>query len=204
LFGPPGGLVYTRRIGRAPEIPTLRTDEPRAERLYDLPELSTLLGAAKLTGTIGKRVQAGVLAALTGRNTVRVQVDDATPVRRVLDPLTFYGVFRLKANLAHNLDVGLIGTTVDRFEPTGLSAGWAPNGQAICPDGTSITAGARCFHDAHVGGRDFRWRSPGVQWTTSGLLAVSGITGGPPRTMLDGTVIRSGDAGAGAIVAVAE
>jgi hypothetical protein len=199
LFTTPAPLIYTRRIGHAPPAPALRTGGPFGEQLYDVPEPSTIYGAAKLTGTVGKRLSVGVLAALTGRNEVGIQYASGLRGRHLADPMTFYGAARLKIAAARNFDVGLMATTVDRFEPGGLyplvpASGAGPT-YALCPDGSHVATGARCFHDAHVGAVDFRWRSPGGDYSLVGQTSVTAITGGPPRTFPDGTVVRDGDVG---------
>ena len=64
------GLFYSRRIGRVPQ----RFVEAPAGGFAALPENTTILGAAKLTGRVGK-FSIGVLNAVTSRESARI----ATP-----------------------------------------------------------------------------------------------------------------------------
>jgi hypothetical protein len=70
----------------------------------------------------------------------------------------------------------------------------------LCPDGALVAPRARCFHDAYVGAIDWRWRSPSGTYALNGQLVGNAIAGGPPRTMLDGTVIGAGDVSGGGVV----
>ena len=66
IFATPGQLVYTRRIGRVPPLPTLRPNEG----LLDVPLPSTIYGASKLTGRLAEGWTVGTLQALTAPDTV--------------------------------------------------------------------------------------------------------------------------------------
>jgi hypothetical protein len=55
--GPCEGLFYTRRIGRTPQLRAAPTD----------PAFTTILGAAKVTGRIGRGVSLGISEAVTRR-----------------------------------------------------------------------------------------------------------------------------------------
>ena len=55
--GPCEGLFYTRRVGRTPQLRTSSAD----------PAFTTILGAAKVTGRIGKGVSIGISEAVTRR-----------------------------------------------------------------------------------------------------------------------------------------
>jgi hypothetical protein len=198
VFSTPISLLYTRRIGLAPDAPTLRVGAPYNEQLVDLPSASTIYGAAKLVGVIGGKLTVGVLSALTARNTVDVMVGPAR-VSRIAEPLSLFDVLRLRWPLGRNTDLGLIATATNRFEPSGLYP-LQPNGTsqyALCPDGSLVGPVDRCFHDAYVGGPDLRWRSPSGDWVLNTQAVVSGVTNGPARQFPDGTVIKPGDVGWG-------
>ena len=199
-------LVYTKRIGRAPDQPQLRSSSPFAEKLVDLPEPSPIYGATKLTGRLGPRLSIGTLSAVTGRNDARVELAGGGREGRLLEPLTAYNVLRLKQDLGNNAHVGLLLTGVTRAESVGdytqAPSGTAPEApaQTLCPnqsraDGSRapfrVTRGARCFHDAYVGGIDARLRAG--DWVTSGQVVASMIQRGPARQLVDGTVINPGD-----------
>jgi hypothetical protein len=198
VFSTPISLLYTRRIGLAPDAPALRVDAPFNEQLVDLPGPSTIYGAAKLVGLVGERLTVGVLSALTARNTVGVQVAD-TRVSRIAAPLSLFNVLRLRWAVARNTEIGIMATAANRFEPIGLYP-FQPNGTlkyALCPDGSFAAPTERCFHDAYVGGPDVRWRSPSGDYVVNAQAVVSGVVNGPPRQFADGTWLKSGDVGAG-------
>jgi hypothetical protein len=194
-------LVYTRRVGLAPELPALRVEPPYAELLVDAPAPSRIYGAAKLVGTLGKRLTLGVMSALVARNDVEVQVGE-TRAARVAEPMSLFDVVRLRWQLARNTDLGLMFTASNRFEAVGRYA-LQPNGgaeYALCPSGALVRPGDRCFHDSYVGGPDLRWRSASGDYQLVAQAIVSGIVGGAPRRLLDGTFINAGDVGGGGAV----
>jgi len=198
VFATPLTLLYTRRIGLAPSAPAFRTDAPYNEQLVDLPSPSTIYGAAKLVGVLGDKLTVGILSALTARNTVDVQLGPAR-VSRIAEPLSLFNVLRLRYAAGRNMDIGLMATATNRFEPAGLYP-LQPNGTpqyALCPDGSLVGPAERCFHDSYVGGPDVRWRSPSGDYVLNAQAIVSGVTNGPPRQLLDGTFIKPGDVGGG-------
>ena len=67
---------YSRRIGRAPQGAGLAYD---AGEYADVPENSTILGAAKITGRTSSGVTLGLLNAVTRREMASVVTDDGTP-----------------------------------------------------------------------------------------------------------------------------
>lgn len=206
LFQTPVELVYTRRIGRVAQPPVLRTDPAFAEQPLDLPTPATILGASKLSGRIAPRWSFGAIQALTAENDVGVQLGNGTRVQRLADPMSAYHVFRLKRDLGDNAHIGLMTTAVTRSEPTtgyplvGVTASGAP--MQLCPNGQSVPRWTRCFNDALVGALDWRWRSGTGDWVTEGQAVVSQLHDGTERHVLDGTVIRPGDAGFGVVGSV--
>jgi Domain of unknown function (DUF5916) len=205
VFATPLPLVYTRRIGLAPDAPAIRDAAPYGEQLVDVPSPSTIYGAAKLVGALGDKLTLGLLSALTARNTVDVQLA-GTRGPRLAQPLTLVNVLRLRWAAGANTDIGLLATTTNRFESAGLYP-LAPNGTpayALCPDASLVVPGARCFHDAYVGAVDARWRSRSGAYVLNAQALVSAVANGPPRQFLDGTWIRSGDLGWGGIAEFAK
>jgi uncharacterized protein DUF5916/cellulose/xylan binding protein with CBM9 domain len=196
VFQTPIQLLYSRRIGLAPPPPAVRDGE-----IADPPEPSVIYATGKLVGSLGSRVTIGALAAITGRNEVDVRspASDASS-SRLAAPVTAAEALRLRVPIGSNAHVGVFGTAVDRFEPVSAypaTGDPAARGTVLCPDGAVRASGQRCFHDAYVAGLDGRWRSDSGSYALSGQGVVSRLAGGPPRQMLDGTVIAPGDAGAG-------
>ncbi len=197
-------LVYTKRIGRAPELPQLRSSSPYGDKVVDLPEPSPIYGATKLTGRLGEKLSIGTLSAITGRNDAKVELAGGARESRLLEPLTAYNVLRLKQDLGDNAHVGLLMTGVTRAESVGDYTLAPPDAafgaRTLCPnerraDGSyapfSVVRGARCFHDAYVGGIDARLRAG--DWVTSGQVVASMIQRGPSRQLVDGSVVNPGD-----------
>jgi hypothetical protein len=209
-FATPLSVFYSRRIGSAPLSPTLRSDisaTAARETLVEVPEMALIYGAGKLVGRLNTHWTIGALSAVTARNQVVVQQDtqgtgtETTRSFRTAQPATAFNVLRLKRDLGRNAYVGLIGTgATAMFEPTsGYPAvdTTMPAGSRLCPSGATVPAGARCFHDAYLGGIDTLWRSDSGSYVAGGQFVESLIEGGPRReghtALLDGTEIGSGD-----------
>lgn len=197
-FATPLQIVYTRRLGRAPTSPALL----EGERIARLPDPSPLLGAAKLTGEIDDRWSIGSLVALSARQTVPIEDATGARVERIADPLTSYKVLRLKRAIGGNAHVGFLGMATNRLEPARDLA--QDSTGVLCADGARVRFGARCSHDAYVGGVDARWRSRGGDYSLAGQVLASLIEQGPTRTMLDGTSVKSGDGGVAASLSAAK
>ena len=94
------GLVYSRRIGRAPELAGTYNDTTSAA-------FTRILGAGKLTGRLPSGLTIGVLDAVTQHVT---GVGGAT-----IEPTSNYGVVRLRQDLrGGETSIGGIVTTVNR------------------------------------------------------------------------------------------
>ncbi len=196
LFAAPIQVLYTRRIGHVPDAPALAEGEVARAA----PEPARLWTAGKLTGTLGADTQMVALGAVTGAD--RVTTDDALGSHdRIADPWTGYAAFRVRRGLGERGYVGAFATAVTPFERDGYAR---LGGGVLCPDGNTVVIGARCTHDALVGGIDGRWRSASGAYIAEADVAGSEIHGGPPRTQRDGIVIASGDASPQARVRLAK
>ena len=82
------GLFYSRRIGRQPH----RSVDPPVGGYAAQPSNSTILGAAKLTGRVGK-FSIGVLDAVTGREDASLVGGAGLPVSKsAVEPATSFAV----------------------------------------------------------------------------------------------------------------
>jgi len=81
-------LFYSRRIGRSPQLSLGDCD------FADLPEASTILGAAKLSGT-ANGTSLGLLNATTAKEKAELEYENVRS-RQVVEPLTNYTVMRAK------------------------------------------------------------------------------------------------------------
>ena len=146
-----GQLFYSRRIGRQP---TLRAPT----RFADIPAVTTILGAAKLTGKVGAW-SIGSLAALTGREEARYV--DALAVDRtfIVEPRSAYLVNRGRRE--SNSGRTMIGAAAT-FMHRGL-------------DTDALRANFR--DEAGAGGFDFRHETTDRQWAFRGDIEGSVIRG---------------------------
>ncbi len=97
-------LLYTRRIGRAPQ------GGSRGADFSDAPAGVPILGAAKITGnTLGANV--GVMTAVTGRTSADIASFNGDRMERgrvEVEPLTYYGAGRVQREIqggAHGIGV---------------------------------------------------------------------------------------------------
>jgi len=114
IFSPPeiGNIIYlhTRRIGAPPPEPwpsdgTVATSSP---------EQTTILGAAKVTGTTDSGLTFGAFAALTQAEYADLRDEDGTASQLRLVPQTLYSVLRVTQAVGPGSTVGLLATDVDR------------------------------------------------------------------------------------------
>ncbi len=148
-----GQLFYSRRIGRQP---TLRA--PTA--LADIPAVTSILGAGKLTGKVGDW-SIGSLTAVTGRAEARY-IDAGNVDRRfAVEPRSVYFVNR--ARRESNNGRSMIGAAAT-FMRRSL-------------DTDALRANFR--HEAGAGGVDFRHETTNRQWAFRGDVEGSVIRGTP-------------------------
>jgi hypothetical protein len=146
-------LFYSRRIGRAPQgMDSL----PSGDGIYtDAPSNSTILGAAKLTGRIGK-YSIGLMHAMTQEEFADVSTFGARSDQAV-EPSTSYSVARVKREYANQSYIGMIGTVTNRRLNDTLS--FLPS-------------------SSYVGGADFDWRVRRF-YSLNGFVEGSRVNGAP-------------------------
>lgn len=167
-------LLYTRRIGRAPQRTGFVPSAVRADArvaggtVYtDVPAQTPILGAAKVSGRVG-RVSVGALGAVTGRQWGRYQAFDGTGApladgREVVEPPTAYGVVRARTTLGRTI-VGTAGTLVARSAGDAVLADLLPR-------------------EALVGSVDVE-HPLAAHWMVTGLVAGSHVGGTPAAITL--------------------
>jgi hypothetical protein len=164
-------VFYTRRIGAVPESPVLTATDPVGPAQVVAPGPATIYAATKLTGQLGGGVGVGLMSALTAREDVTVRPQMGSAVSRLAAPMALSNVARVRAQLGAGGTIGMLATAVNRFEPTGsYPTVMEPSGAQtqLCPDGSSVAVGARCFHDAYAAGLDGSWRSPSGTYVVAG------------------------------------
>jgi hypothetical protein len=156
LFQPSGpGWFYSRRLGASPKGST-NTD------FADVPDNTTIVSAAKVTGRLASGLSVAGLTGLTSRETARTFDATAGTFDTVeVEPWTGYGVARLQQEFGpHASTAGIILTAVrrDLGEP-GLAALLA--------------------RQALTGGADWNLRYRGGEIRTGGYVGFSHVTGEP-------------------------
>ncbi|HEV2130305.1 MAG TPA: DUF5916 domain-containing protein [Longimicrobiaceae bacterium] len=154
--GGPPQLVYSRRVGRAPQLAM-----PREAVYADLPETTTILGAAKLTGRTLNGWSVGVLEAVTQSETGLLMNADQQRREVVVEPLANYFAARLRRDLnAGRTTLGGMFTSVHRQLEGGSAA-------------------ALLRSSAYAGGFDFRTETADRVWSVFGSFSPSHIRGSP-------------------------
>jgi hypothetical protein len=137
------GLFYSRRIGRSPQLFGFYADDAS-------PNVSPIIGAAKLTGRVAGALNVGVLQAVTGR--VGGTLD------RTTEPQTSYTVLRAQQDLRNGeTSIGAIATGVRRS--------------------TDEWTGDFLRTDAYVGGLNARHRWGTNGWEAAGSVTRSRVSG---------------------------
>lgn len=101
-------FFYSRRIGRAPQGSVTHPG------FTDVPDRTTILGAAKVSGKTEDGWSLAALTALTNREYGRI---DSAGVRieEEIEPYTFYGIVRAQKNFEESRQaIGIIATLVER------------------------------------------------------------------------------------------
>ena len=118
-------MFYSRRIGRLPQ----GTGAIDADYL-ESPTETTILGAAKLTGKVGKGWTIGVLDAVTAAEHAQYALTPQTALergttrlrgRQTVEPMTNYFVARAAKEIGKSSRVGFLMTNVKRDNPDELS-----------------------------------------------------------------------------------
>jgi len=93
-------MLATRRIGRPPQVSPFRAGLPTSVQYADMPENSTILGAAKLTGRTPSGWSIGALDAVTRRERAPVDFTNATRGQFEVEPATNYFAARAAKDLS--------------------------------------------------------------------------------------------------------
>ncbi|MFL5539536.1 MAG: DUF5916 domain-containing protein [Longimicrobiaceae bacterium] len=155
MGGAAGQLFYSRRIGARPH-----GSVPGGAQFSDMPDGTTILGAAKVSGKSSNGWTLGVMDALTGRESARYTDAEGKVLDVPVEPLTNYAVARVIRDFRHGGSaLGGIVTTVNRqLDGTGLDF---------------------MRSSAITGGVDGRHRFGNGNWEVNGYLVGSRIAGSP-------------------------
>ena len=149
-----GQLFYSRRIGRRPQV-----GAPAGGS--DSPDVSTILGAGKLTGKTESGWSVGILEATTAQEDARFFDDDGLEDTATVEPLTNYFVSRVRkdGNGGQSSFGGMVTATNRRLNSDVLV--------------TSLRG------NAYTGGLDFRREFANRNWVFEGGMIASRIGGDP-------------------------
>jgi hypothetical protein len=144
-------IFYSRRIGRSPQV------SPTAE-FFDVPDATTILGAAKLTGKTNRGWSIGFIDAITEHETARTQ-SGTLDGRESVEPLTNYFIARVQRDIGARAGLGFITTGVTRrLESEPFEAALADQAYVAGADG-------HFFFDADR------------QWVITGKVSSSRVSG---------------------------
>jgi hypothetical protein len=148
-------FFYSRRIGRAPQ------GSPASSGYVDAPEWSTILGAAKMTGKIGKGWNLGFMEAITQREFAAID-ENGLRFRQEIEPFTHYGVIRTQKDFQSGRQgLGFIATSVIRdLQDNPMEASLTNSAHSIALDGWTFLDGDRT-------------------WVVTGWLGGTRLTGTP-------------------------
>jgi hypothetical protein len=145
------GLFYSRRVGRAPQRFVAAPEDGYSNQ----PANSTILGAAKLTGRVGK-FSIGAMNAVTGREYARVASGANLAISETpVEPLSNYSVLRVNREFDNRSRLGVMATATRRQLTDELR---------FLPE-TAVT-----------GGIDGEWRI-GTRFSLNGYWAGSSVNG---------------------------
>jgi len=114
---------YSRRIGSAPAFP----DSYRGWEVSDIPDQTTILGAAKLTGKSSKGLSMGLVNGLPAREYGVATGEDGGERKLEVAPMTNYLATRIKKDFKQgNTIVGGVFSLVNRIGPDSANSGLLP------------------------------------------------------------------------------
>ena len=147
------GLFYSRRIGRFPQ-----GDLPEGTDYSDVPDATSIAGAAKITGRTKSGWTIGVLDALTAHEFARYEID-GTQGEQEVEPRSNYLVGRVRKDLRNGqARIGFMGTSLVRDVDDPLLRG-------------KLASHAESF------GVDWDWTWKSRTYSFMGSAAVSNVSG---------------------------
>ncbi len=105
-------LFYSRRIGHSPSL-TIASDD---EHLVKSPDMTTILSAAKFSGTTSNGLSVGLIQSVTANEFARITDLQGKETKQKVEPLTNYTVARIqKGYNSGNTVIGGMLTSTNRF-----------------------------------------------------------------------------------------
>ena len=133
-------FFYSRRIGRSPQ-----GDVSRAGHV-NFPERTTILGAFKLTGKVGKDWNIGIISALTAREYAEID-SSGDRFHEEVEPFSYYGVLRAQKEFNEGKQgVGFLMTSVVRdLDHDGFKDSLNDNAFSLAFDGWTFLDGNKAW-----------------------------------------------------------
>jgi hypothetical protein len=153
---------YSRRVGRPPTGRSLAEDN---YRFAEIPDATTILGAAKITGRTSQGYTLGLLNAVTGRAMADVQSASGARGTQEVEPVADYFVGRVKRDF---LDGKFV-------------AGFVASGVVRNIDSTFAPLLAR---HAELLGHDLFWSSSNHMYDWRMQAAITNVSGDPRELLL--------------------
>jgi len=151
------GLFYSRRIGRSPQGVD---DLPGGGEIHTTsPTYTSILGAGKLTGRVG-RYSIGVMQAFTQEELARVQTG-LTVTRTAVEPSTSYTVGRVRREFANQSAIGVMLTATKRSTSSGLA--FLPNAAVTSGLDWDLRFKTRYSLTGYLAGSDVRGEPEAIQ-----------------------------------------
>lgn len=105
-------LFYSRRIGHAPS----RTINPGADQFVDAPDKTSIISAAKFSGTTSKGLSVGLIQSLTAGEYARISDQYGNEQTAMVEPMTNYLIARVQKGYHEgNTVIGGMLTSTNRF-----------------------------------------------------------------------------------------
>lgn len=110
-----GGLFYSRRIGKTPELfYDVSNSLKEGEVLEDNPDKVKLLNATKISGRTTKGLGIGILNAVTNNTYATIKQSNGDRKKILTEPLTNYNLFIFDQQLKNNSQIYLVNSNVMR------------------------------------------------------------------------------------------
>jgi len=116
------GAFYSRRVGRPPQLAGTVSGQAA---FADIPDNTSILGAAKVTGRTSNGYSIGILDALTDRETASyVKTAGAAESRQMVEPMANYFVGRVKKDFHEGATTvgGILTSTLRRIGDDSVAA----------------------------------------------------------------------------------
>lgn len=110
-------LFYSRRIGRHPRYSNYL---PSDVKFTNNPKVTSILGAAKLSGRTEGSLTIGALTAFTEAEKATYKTSSGTNISEIVEPKANYNVVRIKQEVIENSSLGVMATSafIDKNSPS--------------------------------------------------------------------------------------